>query len=37
MNGRPKLPPDQQMTIEEFLAFTDSLPDEAIVLFEVLS
>jgi len=25
------------MTIEEFLAFTDSLPDEAIVLFEVLS
>lgn len=28
MNARAKLPPDQQMTIEEFLAFTESRPDE---------
>jgi Uma2 family endonuclease len=28
MNVRPKLAPEQQMTIEEFLAFTDTRPDE---------
>ncbi len=28
MSARPKLAPDLQMTIEEFLAFTDSRPDE---------
>ena len=27
MNVRAKLPPEQQMTIEEFLAFTDRRPD----------
>ena len=27
MNARPKLAPEQQMTIEEFLAFTDTRPD----------
>ena len=28
MNVRPKLAPEQQMTIEEFLAFTDTRPQE---------
>jgi Uma2 family endonuclease len=28
MTARPKLAPDQQMTIEEFLAFTDTRPEE---------
>ena len=28
MTARPKLAPEQQMTIEEFLAFTDSRPEE---------
>src|SRR3981081_4672199 len=28
MAARPKLAPEQQMTIEEFLAFTDSRPEE---------
>ena len=28
MTLRPKLAPEQQMTIEEFLAFTDTRPDE---------
>jgi len=28
MNVRPKLAPDQQLTIEEFLAFTETRPDE---------
>jgi Uma2 family endonuclease len=28
MNLRPKLAPEQQMTIEEFLAFTESRPEE---------
>ena len=28
MTARPKLAPDLQMTIEEFLAFTDTRPDE---------
>src|SRR3954471_3177602 len=28
MSIRPKLAPEQQMTIEEFLAFTDTRPDE---------
>jgi len=28
MNLRPKLAPEQQMTIEEFLAFTDTRPEE---------
>ena len=28
MNVRPKLAPDQQMTIEEFLAFTETRPQE---------
>jgi Uma2 family endonuclease len=28
MTARPKLAPEQQMTIEEFLAFTDTRPDE---------
>src|SRR5262245_50003058 len=28
MNVRPKLAPDQQMTIEEFLAFTETRPEE---------
>jgi Uma2 family endonuclease len=28
MSARPKLAPEQQMTIEEFLAFTDTRPDE---------
>ena len=28
MNVRPKLPLDEQMTIEEFLAFADTRPDE---------
>jgi Uma2 family endonuclease len=28
MKARPQLAPDLQMTIEEFLAFTDSRPDE---------
>jgi Uma2 family endonuclease len=28
MTVRPKLPPELQMTIEEFLAFTDSRPEE---------
>lgn len=27
MSARPKLAPEQQLTIEEFLAFTDSRPD----------
>jgi Uma2 family endonuclease len=28
MTARPKLAPEQQMTIEEFLAFTDTRPEE---------
>jgi Uma2 family endonuclease len=28
MTARPKLAPEQQMTIEEFLAFTETRPDE---------
>src|SRR6185503_4745603 len=28
MTARPKLAPDQQMTIEEFLAFADTRPEE---------
>jgi Uma2 family endonuclease len=28
MSARPKLAPEQQMTIEEFLAFTETLPEE---------
>jgi Uma2 family endonuclease len=28
MTARPKLAPEQQLTIEEFLAFTDTRPDE---------
>src|SRR5436190_21365709 len=28
MTARPKLAPDQQMTIEEFLVFTDTRPEE---------
>jgi Uma2 family endonuclease len=28
MTARPKLAPEEQMTIEEFLAFTDTRPDE---------
>jgi Uma2 family endonuclease len=28
MSARPRLAPEQQMTIEEFLAFTDTRPDE---------
>jgi hypothetical protein len=28
MMGRPQLAPKQQMTIEEFLAFTDTRPQE---------
>jgi hypothetical protein len=28
MNVRPKLAPEQQMTIEEFLAFTETRPEE---------
>ena len=28
MTARPKLAPEQQMTIEEFLAFTETRPEE---------
>jgi hypothetical protein len=28
MTAHPKLAPEQQMTIEEFLAFTDTRPEE---------
>ena len=28
MTARPKLAPDQQMTVDEFLAFTDTRPEE---------
>ena len=28
MNVRPKLAPEQQLTIEEFLAFTETRPQE---------
>jgi hypothetical protein len=28
MTARPKLTPEEQMTIEEFLAFSDTRPEE---------